>query len=505
MTAPAKSASSPAAPSAPAMELLFGPAAAGGLGGRVEVQAVLGAGERAHGVLQFAQPLNELERLVARVQARQAADGEVVRLGSLLFDALFRGTLGAAYREARGRARGEGRPLRLVFTSNSVEIAALPWEFTYDPTLGHFLALTPEVRLVRSLPSLRPLNPGPGGLPLRVLIGVAGPATYQGGRLFGLDVAAERSLVNTALAPLVEAGYLVVTIVTLNSANDLVAAARRTQPHIFHYIGHSGVVGGTPRLFCGPLGGEAVPMDGEQLAASLSLAPELQLVLLNSCWSGQVGVQRSLFGLAPGIAAAGVPAVLGWQTGISDRSAPWLAGSLYEELARGATVDEALTVARLALYANPQVERLAWGLAVGYLRAEATRIVAPPARIWRLLVIDDERMRADLLQSRLSRRGVEVVWADGGRAGLAEVRTHRPDVIVLDLKMPGMDGYAVLRELKASPATADIPVVVLTTLGFDYDAALRAYIGGARYVIPYNGRVDQLESVLQGNLGVPLA
>jgi CheY-like chemotaxis protein len=490
--------------SVPGMELLVGAGPVEGLAGRIEVQVVLGPGERTHGVLTLAPLLAELTRLVARVQSRQAADSEVVRLGSILFEALFWDRVGAVYREARGRARAAGQPLRLVLTSAAREVAGLPWEFLYDPSLGHFLALTPEVRLVRSLPSLRPPNLPPAGLPLRVLIGEAGPATYRGRPLFGLDVATERALIDTALAPLADGGYLAVQSVALNSPAELLAAVRRVEPHIFHYIGHSAVVGGVPRLFCGPPGGEAIPMDGAQLATALSLAPALQLVLLNSCWSGQAGVQGSLFGLAPALAEAGVPAVIGWQTGISDRSAPWLAGSLYEELARGATVDEALTVGRLALYANPQAERLAWGLAVGYLRAETTRIVAPPARVWRLLVIDDEPVRADLLQARLARRGLEIAWAAGGAAGLTEARRRRPDVIVLDLKMPGMDGFAVLRELQALPATADIPVVVLTTLGFDYDAALRAYTGGAKYVIPYNGRLDQLEQVLHRNLGVPL-
>ena len=159
-------------------------------------------------------------------------------------------------------------------------------------------------------------------------------------------------------------------------------------------------------------------------------------------------------------------------------------------------MDEALTVARLALYANPKVERLAWGLAVGYLRGERTQIVAPPAKIWRLLVIDDEPERADLFNHG-GRRRLEIVWAAGGLAGLAEVHRARPDVIVLDLKMPGMDGFEVLHRLKANPVTADLPVVVLSSLGADYETALSAYIGGAKYVIPYNGRLDQLEQVLR--------
>ncbi|MGI8588148.1 MAG: CHAT domain-containing protein [Chloroflexia bacterium] len=497
---PARPTGTPPAPLS--IELLVG--VAEGAGGRSEVQAVLGAGERAHGVFHLDIRGPEMTRLTARVHSRQAADDEVMRLGSLMFDALFQGAIGAAYREARGRARGSGTALRVVLTSATPAIDALPWEFLYDSSLGHFLALTPDVRLTRNLPSLSAPHPVPGRLPLRVLVAAAGPATYAGSQLSGIDVAAERALIEATLAPLVAEGHLQVTHISLTQPRVLLDKVRRIQPHIFHYIGHAGIVDGTPLLFCGPPGGEAVPLSGTQIAATLGLAGELQLVLLNTCWGGQAGITGSLFGLAPAIAAAGVPAVVGWQTGISDRSAPPLAGRLYEELARGASVDEALTIARLALYADPKVERLAWGLAVAYLRTELTRIVTPQPKTWQLLVIDDEQIRADLLRSRLTRRGLEVTWANGGEAGLERARQMHPDVIVLDLKMPGMDGFQVLHALKSGSATANIPVVVLSSLGADYETALRAYTGGAQYVIPYNGRLDQLEQVLRGNLNVPL-
>src|SRR6478609_5798289 len=255
------------------MELLLGSSGDGALGGRIEVQAVIGPGERTSGLLQLGPAMAELQGLLGRLQTRQATDAEVVRLGSLLFEGLFYGSLGAAYREARGRARAGGAAMRLVITSTAAESAALPWEFLYDPSLRHFLSLTPEVRLVRNLSSLRPINPTPGALPLRVLVGVAGPTTHKGQRLAGLDATAERNLIRDALAPLADAGYLQVQHLALDSPSHLVDAIRRTRPHIFHYIGHSGVVGGAPLLFSGPVGGEAVPMSGAQLATTLGLAP----------------------------------------------------------------------------------------------------------------------------------------------------------------------------------------------------------------------------------------
>ncbi len=480
------------------MEVLLGPSEPGG----TVVQAVLGPGERAtvQAAVDLADPL--LVGLVARIRARTATLDEAQRLGNWLFERVFIGGVGAAYREARGRARAEGAPLRLLLTPAG-GLAELPWEFLYDPILGQHLVLTPDVRLARNLVSLRPVNPPLVALPLRVLLASAAPQRLGTLRLDVLNVEAELALIHTSLAPLVDDGLLTIHTVRLRSPDDLVRTARAHQPHIFHYIGHSGVWNGAPVLVAGEgPGGTAI--SAGQLAAALGAIPSLQLVVLNSCWSGQLGVQAGLVGLAPALADAGVPAVVGWQTGITDHSAPWLAARLYEELARAAPVDDAMGVARLALFLNERVERLAWGLVVLYLRRQTTRLVAPPARTWRVLVIDDEQERADLLRSRLGVRGIEVTWAIGGVAGLQIAPQLHPDVIILDLKMPGMDGFEVLRRLRVHPVLAEIPVVVLSSLGFDYDTALTAYIGGARYVIPYNGRIDQLEQVLHHNLGVPL-
>ena len=79
-----------------------------------------------------------------------------------------------------------------------------------------------------------------------------------------------------------------------------------------------------------------------------------------------------------------------------------------------------------------------------------------------IVVIDDDPAARELLVRTLTKEGFQVRAAAGGEEGLALVRARAPEAITLDLMMPGMDGWAVLQELKADPATADIPVIMLT-------------------------------------------
>jgi PAS domain S-box-containing protein len=93
-----------------------------------------------------------------------------------------------------------------------------------------------------------------------------------------------------------------------------------------------------------------------------------------------------------------------------------------------------------------------------------------------VLVIDDDASARDLVARFLEKEGLEVVGAADGAAGIRAAREHRPDVITLDVVMPGMDGWAVLTALKSDPSLADVPVVMLSmvdekNLGFALGAS----------------------------------
>jgi DNA-binding response OmpR family regulator len=83
----------------------------------------------------------------------------------------------------------------------------------------------------------------------------------------------------------------------------------------------------------------------------------------------------------------------------------------------------------------------------------------------RILVIDDNRSLVHIVERLLQKEGFEVLTAFDGTQGLKKARRERPDLIILDIIMPGIDGYQVSRRLQAHPDTAAIPVLMFTVLG----------------------------------------
>lgn len=88
----------------------------------------------------------------------------------------------------------------------------------------------------------------------------------------------------------------------------------------------------------------------------------------------------------------------------------------------------------------------------------------------RILVVEDTLSNIKLAQLVLEHAGHQVLVAEDGPGGLLAARQHLPDLILMDVQLPGMDGMAVTRELKADPATARIPVLALTAFAMKGDA-----------------------------------
>jgi DNA-binding response OmpR family regulator len=95
-----------------------------------------------------------------------------------------------------------------------------------------------------------------------------------------------------------------------------------------------------------------------------------------------------------------------------------------------------------------------------------------------VLVADDDEDILQLVSFRLERAGYTVVTAADGPQALAAAREHRPDLAVLDVMMPGLNGYEVTRQLRADPATEAIPVILLTARVQEADVS-RGFEAGA--------------------------
>ena len=80
----------------------------------------------------------------------------------------------------------------------------------------------------------------------------------------------------------------------------------------------------------------------------------------------------------------------------------------------------------------------------------------------KLLLVEDNEMNRDMLSRRLARRGYEIVVATDGSQGVAEATRHLPDLIIMDMSLPVLDGWESTRALKEQPETRSIPVLALT-------------------------------------------
>ena len=118
----------------------------------------------------------------------------------------------------------------------------------------------------------------------------------------------------------------------------------------------------------------------------------------------------------------------------------------------------------------------------------------------RILVVDDERDILELVEYNLQKEGFAVTCVASGEEAVAAARARLPDLVVLDLMLPGVDGLEVCRRLRAEPTTRHIPIVMLTAKGGEADIVAGLELGAADYVTkPFSPRVltARLRAVLR--------
>ena len=120
----------------------------------------------------------------------------------------------------------------------------------------------------------------------------------------------------------------------------------------------------------------------------------------------------------------------------------------------------------------------------------------------RVLVIEDDRASSDLLTAYLSGAALRVTTVRDGQSGIEAVRRDRPSAVLLDIRLPGVDGWAVLQELKSAADTRDIPVIVVSIVD---ERSRGAAMGAAAYMVKPVSRDDLLATLAAIGIPVPIA
>lgn len=303
------------------------------------------------------------------IEAGGGDDRALAEYGRCLFNAIFPVSIAAVYRASLGRARAEGRGLRVRLRVEPQELAELPWEYLCDSEEDCFLALSPETPLVRHVPMPRPSRPIAVRPPLRVLVVLCSPTDVM-----ALDAEKERAIVEQALDKWVEQGLVELQILERGIPAEIGQAMRTFRPHIFHFVGHGQYVRDRPSVVLEDEDGRAQLVQARSFREFFLDIADTRLAVLNACQLARPSSARSLVGMAPCLLWRNLSAVVAMQSSILDRTALVLSREFYRSLVAGYPVDAALAEARKGIFLETGSGSLDWGVPVLFLRAQDGRL-----------------------------------------------------------------------------------------------------------------------------------
>lgn len=124
----------------------------------------------------------------------------------------------------------------------------------------------------------------------------------------------------------------------------------------------------------------------------------------------------------------------------------------------------------------------------------------PPQKKIKILIVEDDTFLAGIYANKFEKEGFEVCLATDGEAGFKAVQKENPDIVLLDILLPKLDGFEVLERMKADTAVKSIPVILLTNLGQKEDVDKGLKLGAADYLIKAHfmpsETVDKVKKVL---------
>lgn len=120
-----------------------------------------------------------------------------------------------------------------------------------------------------------------------------------------------------------------------------------------------------------------------------------------------------------------------------------------------------------------------------------------------VLLIEDDNFLVNIYKTKFEMEGFKVSVSENGEAGLVEIKKKKPDIVLLDILLPKMDGFTVLEKVKNDKEIKDIPVILLTNLGQKDDVQKGLDLGAADYLIKAHFKpsetVDKVRKVLKNN------
>lgn len=120
----------------------------------------------------------------------------------------------------------------------------------------------------------------------------------------------------------------------------------------------------------------------------------------------------------------------------------------------------------------------------------------------KIALVEDDEILSKVVYEELKEAGFDVSKASDGKTGVKLVKAKKPDLVLLDIIMPKLDGFGVLKEIKSDPNTASIPVIVLTMLGSDEDIKKGLQLGANDYIVKSQHAVAEVVEKVQEFFGM---
>jgi tetratricopeptide (TPR) repeat protein len=310
-----------------------------------------------------------LRQALDALETRRTDSALLQQLGQHLFQELFVGDVESRYRTSLGIARSQDRGLRIRLRIEAPELAALPWEYLYDPAEDAFLAISAQTALVRYVPmggQPRALQVSP---PLRVQVVISNPTDVE-----PLDVDKERQTIQDALQRWIELGVIELQIVDQATVPRVAEALRSFRPHVFHFVGHGAFIDDQAYLILEHEDGTAATIDDTTFRELFTGIDDTRIAVLNACETATTSSVLPLVGLAPRLLQRQLSGVVAMQFPVTDRAALIFTREFYRSLALGQAMETAVAESRRAIFVELGKEGPDWGAPVLFLRTEGGQL-----------------------------------------------------------------------------------------------------------------------------------